>query len=259
MSYHTIHYLTIHCCQNSKCDKITLLIRTLTSATWRKVCTAFHRHDIAQENAEISEVAQWNFTALHCSCFWNTEFVWCIHTAGWLMFLTMCQYLPTLSNPCAVNVSHYKINSLIKHVRQNQHLTRTYQPLPLHIITYCNQTLQPGKIGVLILNPNGRKEAFHVLFSGRSYCQRAFTLLCSDYTDQSNAAWGCPITSIYYQRVAFMESYFHASPIPWIHGKSSTFYPLQNVHMALTQPASCSRGTEGPLSGIKRSERQSSH
>ena len=110
MSYHTIHYLTIHCCQNSKCDKITLLIRTLTSATWRKVCTAFHRHDIAQENAEISEVAQWNFTALHCSCFWNTEFAWCIHTAGRLMFLTMCQYLPTLGNPCAVNVSHYKIN-----------------------------------------------------------------------------------------------------------------------------------------------------
>jgi hypothetical protein len=151
----------------------------------------------------------------------------------WLVFWTLCQYLPTLNNLCTVNVSHYKINSFIKYTRQNQHLTRTYQAVPLHIITRCNQALKPGQIGVLILNPNGRKEAFCALFSQRSYCQCAFTFLCSDYTVQSNAAWGCPITSLYYQRVVLMEFYFHTSPTPWIPGKSSRFYPLHNVHTAL--------------------------
>ena len=53
MSYHTAHYLTIHCCQNSKCDTITLLIQTLNSATCRKVCAAFHRRDTAHKHAEI--------------------------------------------------------------------------------------------------------------------------------------------------------------------------------------------------------------
>jgi hypothetical protein len=149
------------------------------------------------------------------------------------MFLTLCQYLPTLNDPCAVNVSHYKINSLIKHTQQNWHFTRIYQAVPLHIITYCNLTLQSGQTGVLILNPNERKEAFCVLFSGRSYCQRAFPLLCSDYTGHPNAAWGCPITSIYYGRVVFMEFYFRTSPTPWTPGKSSRFYPLQNAHTAL--------------------------
>jgi hypothetical protein len=196
VSYHTIHYLIIHCCQNSKCDTITLLTQTLTNATCRNECAAFHRCDNAQENEEVSEVQWWNFTVLHCSCFWITQFVWCIHTTGRLMYWTLCQYCPTLNNPCTVNVPHYKINFLIKHIRQNWHLTRTYQVVPLHIITYRNQTLQPGQTGVLILNPNRRKEAFCALFSQRSYCQRAFTFLCSDYTVQSNAAWGCPPLSI---------------------------------------------------------------
>ena len=149
-----------------------------------------------------------------------------------------------------MNASHYKINSLIKHKQQNRHLARTYQAVPLHIITYRNQTLQTGQIGVLILNPIGRKEAFWV-FSWRSYCQRAFTLLCSYYAGQSNAAWGCPVTSIYKRRVVYMEFYFRTSPTPWIPAKSSTFYPLQNAHTALWPTSLLFNGHRGPVAGDK--------
>jgi hypothetical protein len=60
------------------------------------------------------------------------------------MFWTLCQYLQTLTNLCAVNVSDYKINSPIKHIRHTQHLTRTYTAVSPHIIRWYHFTLWGG-------------------------------------------------------------------------------------------------------------------
>jgi hypothetical protein len=139
--------------------------------------------------------------------------------------------------------------------------------LSLHIITYLNQPLGNGQLGALVSKLSGRKDAACELCSWRELlpaCARAHahthTLLCSNYTGQLDAVAGCPITSIYYRRVVFMEFYFRASPTPWIPYKSSRLCRLQNVHTALwpNQPP-VQWPPKAPLPGIKRPERQSGH